>query len=494
MKWPGILSKFLVLLGILCLSGQVTAQHRGSLDPSFGKAGISQLTLGSLSEQAHDVVYLADGSLLVAATVQASFTTAQFALLKLKPNGALDSSFATNGRVITAIEDRSVPASMALQPDGNIVVAGASRWFVNIVRYLANGELDTSFADQGKLIHDYPGYYSERCLKVLIQNDGKILCLGHASHFSNDKPFFTLSRYLPNGQIDSAFGSDGVVIGLSGRAYTGLLQQDAKILIAGVVDGEFAAMRFDSNGSLDSSFGSQGSVQIAIGNFAEVRASAQQADGKLIFAGASDSLVTLIRCHPDGSLDQSFGQSGISQPAVGKVQDIKLRADGSMYLAGGSRPHTGQGHFQLIHLLGDGSLNFNFAQGGILQSPMGIYSLANSLAIQADGKVVLAGARYDSSGQGLVLSRYYGQPWISLPTYAEPSTIEVFPNPIKDFAWIRMKGEPNQQSLSLYNTQDQCMRTFKITGQELFRLDRNSLPAGVYVLKSEGVAVSLVLE
>ncbi|NIM51395.1 MAG: hypothetical protein GTO22_19460, partial [Gemmatimonadales bacterium] len=108
-------------------------------------------------------------------------------------------------------EDVSQGNAVAIDPDGNIVVAGYTIGFGSdfaVVRYTSNGTLDTSFSDDGKQTTDF-GLDQDIAYAVAIQDDGKIVVAGYATTGNQN---WALARYDTDGSLDSSFGSNGRVV------------------------------------------------------------------------------------------------------------------------------------------------------------------------------------------------------------------------------------------------------------------------------------------
>ena len=215
----------------------------------------------------------------------------------------LDRSFGTNGTVTTAIgPGHENVRAVAIQADGKIVVAGYSHngttYDFAVVRYNPNGTLDASFGTGGKVTTAIgPG--DAHIHGMALQPDGKIVVAGH-SHAKSDNNF-TVVRYNPNGSLDVSFGSNGTGItdfeseSGSGYAYAfaAAVQPDGKIVVAGTgpsgtggSDNDVVVVRYNPNGSLDASFGTGGTVTTAIGaGNDQCQAMALQPDGKIVVAG-----------------------------------------------------------------------------------------------------------------------------------------------------------------------------------------------------------------
>jgi uncharacterized delta-60 repeat protein len=184
----------------------------GTLDASFGTGGTVTTDFAGFNDEASSVAVQPDGKIVVAGQagpyVNRNF---DFALARYNSNGTLDASFGTSGKATTDFAGSSdQPSSLALQGDGKIVVAGQT--FVGgvhdfaVARYNSNGTLDTSFGTSGKATTDFAGS-DDRPSSVAVQPDGNIVVAGQAD--IGGRFDFALARYvgstvLPNPDIDTA--------------------------------------------------------------------------------------------------------------------------------------------------------------------------------------------------------------------------------------------------------------------------------------------------
>jgi uncharacterized delta-60 repeat protein len=226
------------------------------------------------------------------------------------------------------------------------------------------------------------------------------------------------------GDLDPSFGTGGVVTTTFGteeaRALAVALQADGKIVAVGTnTTGTFELARYNVDGSLDTTFGIGGSVTTAIGginDFAE--AVAVQEDGKIIVAGTTDTgtqnvlgndqtVFALVRYNPDGGRDETFGSGGTVTTAFGTVGDrartIVLQDDGKVVLGGNTftacDPSSRcEGAFALARYDTVGSLDSTFGTGGKVITPFGTSSSIHAVALQGDGKLVVAGSTIDDGG------------------------------------------------------------------------------------------------
>ena len=412
----------LCLIGLFSLTLPVLAANPGDLDPSFGNGGVITTTLFSTAT-ARAVAIQSDGKIIMFGNSQAN----AFALSRHNSDDSLDSGFGNGGGVTTTIGSNiSSGEDVAIQLDGKIVVIGFSSnggppYTFALARYNNNGSLDSNFG-KGGIVTTTIGTYAFG-FAVAIQPDGKIIVAGNSS--IGGWISFALARYKSNGSLDSSFGSSGIVTTSFGHNDHGgavVIQSDGKIVVGGIhsAGGEdsFALARYNSNGSLDSSFGSSGIVINPVGKLATHGDIAIQSDGKIIFIGASSTNdvslhfnATLARYNVNGSLDSGFGNSGIVTTSIGSDifgNAIAIQPDGKIVVIGGSYYNNQFVTSALARYTITGSLDSNFGTDGIVTTTVDLSSDGSDIAIQPDGKIVAAGSSYDGSQGRFTLARYFG--------------------------------------------------------------------------------------
>lgn len=295
-----------------------------------------------------------------------------------------------------------------------------------LASFSQDGSLDNTFGNTGVVTTSIGNVGSENSLNgIAIQADGKIVAAGYSyNYFSTPQQVFALTRYNTNGSLDNTFHSDGIVttsIGTSSSQANGIaIQTDGKIVAAGKGNGpySFALTRYNTNGSLDLTFGTNGIVTTSIdGNGA--LAIAIQADGKILAAGYSQSIITLnvmlftlMRYNTNGSLDPTFGTDGIVTTSIGeygsRANGIAIQTDGKIVLAGESQTsgNFSPSVFALTRYNTNGSIDNTFGAAGIVTTSIGINSAANDIVIQADGKILAAGSSDSLGSNTFSLSRY----------------------------------------------------------------------------------------
>ncbi len=432
------LSLYRFLLPILFISSSAALAFAapGDLDSSFGAGGIVTTDFGG-RDTAHAIARQSDGKLIVAGQKEPVGTNFDFALARYNADGSLDSSFGTGGKVTTDFfGDIDTIRSVVVQADGKIVAGGFSRtaatpFGYSLARYNANGTLDASFGTGGKVTTVIWGNDDELAA-ILLQPDGKILAIGLAA--TTPTRDFGVVRYNSNGSLDTTFGTGGkATADFSGRfdlAYAAALQPDGKIIAGGYTVGasddgnnvNFAVARFTADGSLDTSFGSGGKVTTDFASLRdEIRSLAVQADGKIIAAGSTGNNnnsgtvnFALARYDAGGGLDNSFGSGGkvtTDFPSQSSYADIayavSVQANGKIVAAG-----QGANQFALARYQSGGALDTTFGSGGKVTTAFAASSsLAESVLIQPDGKIVAAGSvspSGDPFATNFVTARYLG--------------------------------------------------------------------------------------
>ncbi len=320
--------------------------------------------------------------------------------------GDLDGAFAGFGQggLVTVTEVAGSLADMALQPDGKIVAAGFSGGNLLVMRYLSNGVLDRTFSGDGIATLTYLGF-AVRANAVAVQTDGKIVVAGEI--FTNPSSFL-LARLTMAGGLDTSFGSGGFVTTDFDSdvdvAEAVLIQPDGKIVAAGYArvggDDDFAVARYNSNGVLDSTFGSDGKVTIGFGGDDRANDLALQDDGKLVLVGGNDGLLdqdhAVARLNPSGTLDASLDGDGKLTTGFGfpyeQASAVAIQPDGRIVVAGGQ--NFGD-EAQWARYLPNGALDISFDGDGKRTIPSAFIS---DIAVQPDGKLVSVGIHAAPSG------------------------------------------------------------------------------------------------
>ncbi|ABL66316.1 M10 family metallopeptidase C-terminal domain-containing protein [Chlorobium phaeobacteroides] len=295
----------------------------GSLDNSLNSHGIVDINFDNW--QAHyrylkgeDIDVQSDGKIVVLGIFEykPNAIYSDIVLFRFNGDGSVDSSFGSNGNVLTNITRLTHGKSIAFQSDGKIIVAGydgfaGATTSVLVVRYNSDGSLDTSFGDDGKVITSLASG-SCRANEAIVQNDGKILVVGIKDGTDGT---VLLMRYNEDGTLDSGFSEDGMVMasvsGASiGESVSVIIQPDGKILVKGIVDDDVIVLRYHADGSVDTAFSDNGMLRTsisAINSSFDARSDTDnivlQPDGKILVTGYIGSDFVVQRYTADGKLD-----------------------------------------------------------------------------------------------------------------------------------------------------------------------------------------------
>lgn len=400
----------------------VTPAPVGSLDPMFGTSGMATFQL----PPAKSIALQNDGKLVI---------VGDMTLSRYNPDGTADTTFGSGGKVTIVANGGPVDAmeGVAIQSDGKIVVAGhTSRPPSNfddfvVARINADGSADTTFGTGGMVITDFAGS-TDRAEALAIQPDGKIVVAGTATHgsvtFSDSD--FAVVRYLSDGSLDGSFGSGGKVTTDRGnRIETALglaLQSDGRIVVVGRVasnsglDFAFGVVRYLQDGSQDASFAPLAFNFFGVNESDEARDVVIQSDGKIVvqgFASFNGSFrYALARLNPDGTFDKGFGTSGLVSTDFSGNDDfahaLALQADGKLVVAGQvSNRDRNHADFGIARYLPDGTIDTTFGNQGSLERVdfFGAIDDAEDLAVQPDGKIVAVGSAQNGAGGGLAIVR-----------------------------------------------------------------------------------------
>ncbi len=258
----------------------------------------------------------------------------------------------------------------------------------------ASGDLDTSFDGDGYAITPIGSGY-ERAESVAIQDDGKIVAAGITD------VSFAVARYNANGSLDTSFDTDGKVATVVGDNAASIeaiaIQEDGKILAVGsafVTDNayDFALARYNPDGSLDASFDTDGIVLTNINGSDVAVDVAIQSDDKIVVVGVTGSNFDFVvaRYNPNGSLDTSFDGDGLVfttfPPNPASVRAVALQADGKIVVAGAVNST-----FTVARYLTGGTLDPDFGEDGFVIAPVGAVSIPVAVEVRGDGRIVVGG-------------------------------------------------------------------------------------------------------
>jgi uncharacterized delta-60 repeat protein len=332
--------------------------------------------------------------------------------------GTLDSTFNSVGFVKTGGYSGG-NVCMAIQSDGKIVVAGKNSSNQRVVlRYNTNGSLDPSFNGTG-IVTTASGNGFNNARSVIIQSDGKIIVVGDFFDGSYNT-HVSLVRYNSDGSLDNTFGTAGIVTSTIGsysdNVGKAVLQSDGKIVVGAYSleswtgSYRFTILRYTTAGVLDATFNSIGynSVDLSCSNFASYNMMpscgvALQSDGKVLFSGAYGTSETsrdmvCIRLNSNGTLDNSFNGIGyITKDLSGNedyANDVAVDDNGKILLAGKRGSYAAVARYHP-----DGTIDLTFGNSGSMYFDLGTSAYCNiqRITILPDDKLLVGGMAYIGS-------------------------------------------------------------------------------------------------
>ena len=320
--------------------------------------------------------------------------------------GDPDPTFGGDGIATFHLNNQDIAFDVAALPGGKVLAVGTTspadgvsgRDFL-IVRFNADGTVDTSFGNGGHVTTDFAGG-GDVAHAVETLPDGRFIVVGHSDR--DEFPLFdrwSVARYRADGSLDPTFSGDGtdlLAINNVDGAWDVKLQPDGKAVITGNAGGEFAVVRYNTDGTLDRSFDGDGIVLTPFNNFAQAMRLDVGPDGRIVAAGSynrgsgSGNRGAVVRYLPDGRLDTSFSSDGRSFVADASgnplLWGVKVQSDHKIVVL--------QDDFTVRRLKVGGGDDWTFGTQGVVRAPARATNervFARDLARQADGKFVAGG-------------------------------------------------------------------------------------------------------
>jgi uncharacterized delta-60 repeat protein len=463
------------------------SQNEGSIDTTFGNNGIVITSLNTGFDYAWDIALSSDGGFYVCGNA-----SEKIAIVKYHQDGDLDNSFGNNGIAKHLIG--SPPANLKciqVLDDGKIVGSGNvtfnGHYTFLVTKHLSDGSLDMEFGDNGYVITNYNDYYMFMS-SMLVQNDGKIIVAGKYGSYVND---LAMIRYLPNGELDTDFGANGIVITDVGGNICMIedivIDNDDKIIAVGKGQDNMCLVRYLPDGSVDMEFGNNGFVFTQFGSSSRLSTVTLYPDGKILTAGfyqgSINTMLTILRYLPDGSLDPLFGTNGSTFIPTGctvRPSNIILQPDNEIYVS--STSYLGGWRFYTIFkLTANGLPDDSFGNGGKVNTYINNDDYCNGIVFQKDDKLLAAGHTMEDGSRSFSIVRYLGDFFVGenfSPVAEDNPTL--FPVPATDYIKVN-----KSETSPLGN-----IRIFDINGKLVINIDDEpfinieNLSPGVYVLRS----------
>jgi uncharacterized delta-60 repeat protein len=323
--------------------------------------------------------------------------------------GDLDPSFGSGGKVY-ALPANFMPAEdVAVQADGKLVLVGSTLGPDNtqdfaVVRLNANGSPDTGFGSGGLVGIPFDASANEMATAVVVQSDGKIVVAGSVQ-FGSVGWDFGVARLTTGGSLDGTYNGGKIKVNIGGDdfAYDMLIQPDDKVVIVGssrpTPNKDLSIVRLTTAGTFDGTFvGAAGRTFIDIngGSDDEAFGVARQSDGSLVIAGRSSGLFCVVRMTSAGAIDGTFGPGGAVLTPVGtqnnSAQSVAIQSDGKIVVAGIANNGSDDDAAFVRYTTG-GQLDSTFDGDG--KATFDVVAMnadrIKSVLIQSDGKIIGVG-------------------------------------------------------------------------------------------------------
>ncbi|WPO83283.1 T9SS type A sorting domain-containing protein [Chryseobacterium sp. JJR-5R] len=487
------MKKFILLLFLL--PSDLWAQTLPFKDTTFNTSGKALLSVWN-NNYANCTAVQADKKMLIGGSIHKNNPTTvnSFLVARYNENGTLDTTFASNGLLYDPAGNSSVIYDMKVLSDGKILIAGRGNASALIGRLLPDGTLDLSFGTNGTAL--LSGTYI-RDLEIL--SDGSIIGYGDKNSSSY------LVKINSSGQIDTTFGTGGEISAKFG--YSSLInnamtkQADGKYIISGAVvsnasypeNNQLFLARYNVNGNLDTTFGSNG-LLLYSATAREARDVLFTAAGKILVLGEKpyasttsigpNSLFYLLQFNTDGTLDTAFNSTGTVGFGFNYYSSVKTDAQNKIYVSGSYFDSTNYYNFRrIIRLNENGSPDTTFGTNGFYSSNDRVYASEfrygnNSMNFTPDGKLVSSGYVNIPSFSIILMRLIISSTNLSTSDFtSNPENISVYPNPAEDYFIVKSKD--TIESLELINT----LRQSLTKQNNATKIDVKNLPAGNYFLK-----------
>jgi uncharacterized delta-60 repeat protein len=378
-----------------------------TLDPRYGSCGVLDPLPDRSSVGAHSMAVAPDGSVVVAGGGNYA-DDKRLLITRLRPDGSVDPAFGQGGTVVSPLPGAQGAwvNSVAVQPDGRIVVAGdyidtKDDRRAYLARYSADGALDQGFGESGFVRDALPGPGAAGIGRVAVMGDGIVAAGVRAEGADPDARVdrFVVSRYRADGTLDPGFGGSGVVtVDTDGEgAHAGVIRVVGdKVIAAGRAGGRFAVVRLNGDGSLDTTFGDGGKNFASPPARADVTDLAVLADGRIVAVGTATgslgrSLLVLARYSADGRVETSFGSGGFTIDRFAwEPTAVVVRDDGKLIVAGTADYADYYSVSGLLRYNADGTRDTAFGLHGALAIFATFGSQTNQIVAQPDGTVLAA--------------------------------------------------------------------------------------------------------
>lgn len=507
-----------------------------SFDPGLVLPGMTGNDFSEREDQAYSMLFTNDGKIIIAGRT-AGENDCDFAFTRLLPNGQYDQEAGPDGKVQLDLgfQHDSCLAAVRYGADkmlmgGSAEKVGAAGFSALLIKTDFDGQLDSSFGAQGKLLLDLPGQHG-MITRLHPLPEGKILVAGNIFYLYGlswpypDSTIIFIGRLLADGSVDSSFGEDGFIYKRRNNCGATLLGDlkvypDGAFIITGetydpypgdlFTDGncelQIYVSRYLPDGAIDLDFGEAGTVNVPF-TLGWAMALGLAEDGKIIVAGlTSDGLTlpiytTIVRLLPDGTPDSTFANNGsFSEFIIEVVTDpadpvgLVIRGD-KIFVGFSSTENTGHFSIGVLCLTDEGQLNNDFGGNGVF-TYHSIYPwtkyLIKDLQLSSDHQsLYFVGSfkRLIQFDNMFITKLNINDNMVAVETDAYINQkIQLFPNPLKagDLLYVNLPdaGTASDLLFRVYDSRGKRVMNQKTDADTLHRgLDIPGLSSGIYFVE-----------
>lgn len=464
----------------------------GVLDNSFGNNGYVFTDFFGKDDSPKKIGQQSDNKIIVLGFVEIENSVYTSTFTRYNENGDIDLTFGEDGTVF--FEYNSVNTLLILDDD-KMIVSGTLGDEFFLIRYNPDGTIDNSFGNNG-VVSTSINYSWNNVKSVVLTNDNKLIVIGD---YDNK---IILNKFFLDGELDTSFGDNGIVSYENGEfiiSSEGRVQSDGNIVVsakwtnADYSERTIFFMRFLENGNIDSSFGDNGITTTHIsnhsvyGNYFSIDSSNRIVAAYYEYYPATDMFNSnAYRVLPNGEIDSSFGEDGLTNLGNYLPKDIIIQPN-SRILIGGGIPFSEGRFFAIKRILANGEFDNSFSQ---VIEPIFDYS---SIKLLNSGKILGIGGTFMFSGDiNYVLSQYNNNP-LGIEEY-QRQFITITPNPTKGIVLINNESTSVIVSINVYDT---LGRLALVQSNTTNQIDLSSLANGLFFVQietDEGVITKKVIK
>lgn len=450
------------------------------LDKSFANNGVFIQDESSKAWDASKVIQNLDKTLLHFKQRTNSTTgKEENILIKLKENGSIDTSFGTNGEVIINIESADHGLGVRLQNDGKIILIGGII-DTQIIRLHPNGQIDTSFGNNGKtIVSNYGTNDTIGSQNFHILKNGEILFF---STSSGNNFFF---KILSNGSIDNSFGDNGKLEVNSD--HFNIDSNENIVCLKDIQGNEYTIERYSKNGKIDTTFGNNGKLNVTTSLYYDsISYNWINTQDDILFstdAGTKD----IFKIKSNGTLDESF-QYKFSDFNIFLLNAVQK--DQYFYVAGTKLDEASQGPSQLFITRIDEQGNQDEQFGYFLEQDTRYKFIEN--IIVNDDNIIVSGTYNDNNSKKKFVAKYLFNKNLSSAEVKPEFSEIVFTNPMKGTLYFQSKNSVDK--IDLYNSEGRLVKTIKNNNTNISELTKGLYLAKVSFINGTTTTKKLIIE